>query len=150
MYICLRIVILKITNNSFISIASIFFLSFSATAQGMWTQKTNFSSTARGGVSSFFLNGKAYVKTGYDGSVLYGVLWEYNYFPNAWVPVAGFGMGNRWALVSCTISGKVFAETGYNFTPYFNDWWKYACEGNSVFEQSLVSGLSDIYPSVFS
>ena len=101
-------------------------------SQGVWTQKANFSGTARWGSSSFSIGTKGYLVGGYDGTTNFSDLWEYDPAANSWAQKAAIPQGRR-AACAFAINSKGYVCLGAHTTnsPTLTDIWEYDPISNS-------------------
>src|SRR5205809_2750363 len=83
-------------------------------AQNSWSQKSNFSGSARYGAVSFSIGDKAHLGTGNDGTSFTSDFWEYDPATDTWTQKADFAGGPRYVAVGFSIGGKGYVGTGYD------------------------------------
>lgn len=99
-----------------------------------WTQKANFGGTdgttfsdgiVRASAVGFAIGTKGYVGTGYDGTIYYNDLWEYDPATNKWTAMTPFPGTVRKDAVGFTIGSKGYVGTGWNGTTYYADFYEF-------------------------
>ena len=92
---------------------------------GEWYKKSSYEGVARSGAVGFVIDGKAYVGTGYSGTVWLKDFYEYDAERNNWFKRAEFPGVARSAAVAFTVNGKGYVGTGYDGTNYLRDFYEY-------------------------
>jgi len=96
-----------------------------STLMGEWYKKSSYEGVARSGAVGFVVDGKAYVGTGYNGTVWLKDFYEYDAEKNNWFKRAEFPGVARSSAVAFTVNGKGYVGTGYNGTNYLKDFYEY-------------------------
>lgn len=111
-------------------------------AQDTWLQRLSFG-TIRQGISSFDINNKIYIVGGWDYTVFYNDLWEFDPTTNTWTQKANFPAAGRHTGVAFSIGNKGYYGTGDNgvtFTNYLNDFYEYDPTLNSWTQKANFAG----------
>ena len=97
---------------------------------GSWTQKLDFSGTARYAACGFGVNGsgKGYITCGDDGSSPYkSDCWEFDQTGNTWTKQADFLGTGRYRATAMCIGGKGYVTCGTDYTlTEKKDCWEFA------------------------
>jgi N-acetylneuraminic acid mutarotase len=101
----------------------------SSITTNVWTQKANFTGTARRNAVAFNIGSKAYIGTGNDGAYKKD-FWEYSPSTDSWTQKADFGGVARAEACGFSIDNKGYIGTGYDGT-YKNDFWEYDQPSNT-------------------
>ncbi|MEJ1238600.1 kelch repeat-containing protein [Chryseolinea sp. T2] len=96
-----------------------------STLMGEWYKRSSYEGVARSGAVGFVIDGKAYVGTGYTGTVWLKDFYEYDADKNNWFKRAEFPGIARSAAVAFTANGKGYVGTGYDGTNYLKDFYEY-------------------------
>ena len=89
-----------------------------------WSQKADFSGSARNSAVAFSINGKGYIGAGFDGSSTKD-FWEYDPVTDTWTQKADFGGMNRQEAVGFSVNGKGYIGAGKYIFARRKDFWKY-------------------------
>ena len=122
-------------------------------APNAWTQKADFSSTARNGAVAFSIGTKGYIGTGYDGIAPTGYtkdFWQYDPGNNTWTQKADFGGTKRSNAMGFSIGSKGYIGTGYDGNPFnqvTKDFWEYD-PGTNIWTQKADFGGTARYSLV--
>lgn len=108
-------------------------------SQNPWLQKSNFGGTARFGGTGFSIDSLGYICMGYNSTIIYKDLWEYNSINNSWTQKADCPGSSRRAPVSFSINGKGYVGTGYGST-LLKDFWEYNPSSNSWLQKADFGG----------
>ncbi len=96
-----------------------------------WIQKSNFPGGVRYQLSSFAIDGRAYIGFGIDQDVYRKDLWQYNPATNGWVEKNDFPGGERGGATTFTIAERGFICLGsdgglkkdlWEYNPYSDTW----------------------------
>ena len=96
---------------------------FTYSQTNVWNAKANFGGVQRYGVSGFSIGTKGYMGMGYDGSLNYNDLWEWDQGTNVWTQKANLPGALRRTASSFSILGKGYICCGYNGT-HLKDLWR--------------------------
>ncbi|MEO5675553.1 MAG: kelch repeat-containing protein [Chitinophagales bacterium] len=120
-----------------------------STQADTWTQKANFSGTARHAATGFFLNGKGYIGTGGTFSIRKQDFWQWDPTTNAWTQKADLAVSQgRSGSVGFAIGDYGYISTGYD-NGYQNDLWQYDPSGNSWTQKSDAGTIGRHYAVAF-
>lgn len=111
-------------------------------AQGVWTQKVDFSGTVRSMAVGFSIGSKGYIGTGEDSSGLKKDFWEYNSGNNTWTQKTDFDGTARRGAVGFAIGGKGYIGTGEDANGYKKDFWEYDTINNLWIQKSDFAGTA--------
>lgn len=90
-----------------------------------WSQKATLPASGRLGASSFEVNNKGYVTTGFDlGSTCFNDTWEYDPITNIWTQKANFAGGVRYTCASFVIGNTAYVGMG-KYGSYFSDFFSF-------------------------
>ncbi|MBK6819100.1 MAG: hypothetical protein IPG85_05635 [Bacteroidetes bacterium] len=109
---------------------------------GSWTQVSNFAGGIRSKATSFAINDKGYVGTGFDGSNFYNDLWEYNTTNNTWLQLASLPGAVRMNASSFAIGDKGYIGIGIENGNEFSDFWEYNIQNNLWTQKANFTGLN--------
>lgn len=109
-------------------------------AANTWTQKANFTGSARSGAAGFSIGAKGFIACGFDNAIK-KELWEYDPSSNSWTQKTNFGGLGRDYTVAFEINSLGYVGTGFdaNFTNY-NDFWQYNPVTNAWTQKANVGG----------
>lgn len=113
-----------------------------ATPGNVWAQKTNLTGNIREGAVGFNIGNKGYIGTGYNGTVNFDDLWEYDPGTDSWTQKANFSGGLRREAVGFCIGNKGYIGTGYDGTSYYNDFREYDPLTNTWANRTAFPGIS--------
>ncbi len=99
--------------------------STSSTTDGNWVTRSEFEGVARSEASTFVINGKGYITTGYDGTNRLQDLWQYDASLNSWRQLALFPGTPRSSAVAFAAAGNGYLGTGYDGVNKLKDFWQY-------------------------
>ncbi|MBI4931003.1 MAG: T9SS type A sorting domain-containing protein [Bacteroidetes bacterium] len=102
-----------------------------ANAQGIWSQKTNLTGSARRLAVGFSIGNKGYIGTGRNGATYYNDLWEWDKSTNAWTQKANMPGVARSNAVGFSIGTKGYIGTGYDGTNYLADFYEWNQANNT-------------------
>ncbi len=96
---------------------------------GTWTQMNDLDADAsytivRSGSTTFTLNGKGYLGTGYSSGYT-ADFWEYDPTEDIWTQVTSFEGSARSDAIGFTIGDKGYVATGQNGSYHFDDIWSF-------------------------
>ena len=95
------------------------------TLSNTWTQKADFSSTARGGAVGFSIGSIGYIGTGYTGTYKKD-FWAYDPQSNTWQQKTNFGGSVRGYAIGFSIGSKGYIGTGWESGVGTHiDFWEY-------------------------
>lgn len=105
-------------------------LIFDSSAQGVWTQKADYTADARTSACGFVIGTGGYLGCGFDSASFRRSFQVYNPATNTWLDVMSLGGINgsglsRDAAVAFAIGNKGYVGTGQGSIPYLNDFWEY-------------------------
>lgn len=94
--------------------------------QGVWTEKTSFTST-RCLVSAFAIGNNGYIGTGNGPNGSFSDLWQYNAPTDAWTQMADLPTSARRRGVGFSVNNKGYLGLGFDATVgvCFNDFWEF-------------------------
>jgi N-acetylneuraminic acid mutarotase len=121
-------------------------------AQGAWTQKTDFPGGPRNCAVRFVIGNKAYVGTGSASSSTYfSDLWEYDAGSDSWTQKATMPGPPRIGAAAFAIGGKGYISTGRStqVTVFYNDLWEYDQPANSWTQKANFPGTPRMYAAGF-
>lgn len=134
--------------NKIFTLLFISFLNFPFVfPQSNWISRQDFGGMARYGASGFSVGSKGYICMGFDGSVNYNDLWEYNPGSNTWSQKANCQGNARRTAVAFAIDSLGYVGTGYDGSSHYKDFWQYNPNGNS-WSQKADFGGSPRYGSI--
>jgi N-acetylneuraminic acid mutarotase len=107
---------------------------------GNWQRRSDFEGIARSEGVSFVIGDKAYVGTGYDGTVRLSDLWEYDPVQNFWMQKASLPGVARSSAVGFAMDGKGYIGTGYDGINKLKDFWQYDPTSNSWLQKTDFNG----------
>jgi len=117
------------------------------TIMNTWTQKANFSGTARSNAIGFSIGSKAYIGTGFDSTTSYTKdFWEYDQSMNIWTQKTNLPASQRSYGVGFSIGTKGYIGTGADGGNMYNDFWEFVPSGNGIDEINFKNSLS-LYPN---
>ncbi|MBI4931866.1 MAG: gliding motility-associated C-terminal domain-containing protein [Bacteroidetes bacterium] len=90
----------------------------------VWTQKANFTGTARSFAIGFSIGTKGYVGTGFDGGNT-NDFWEWDQATNTWTQKSNFAGAIRCVAFGYSIGTKGYIGTGWNSGQHYNDFWEW-------------------------
>jgi N-acetylneuraminic acid mutarotase len=110
-----------------------FLFSISLFAQGPWTQEASFGGTARHRPFTFSVGQRGYLGCGWNGTIMYQDMWEYDPGSNTWSQKANYPSGPRLSAFGFSIGNKGYAGCGldqflngqpdfYEYNPATNTW----------------------------
>lgn len=100
-------------------------VTITANSQVTWTQKANFSGTARWSAIGASIGTKGYIGMGRDISGRKNDFWEWDQATNTWTQKANFTGLGREGAIGFSIGNKVYIGTGYDGNVYKNDLWEW-------------------------
>lgn len=107
-----------------------------------WTQKADFSGSARRKVFAFAVNGKGYFGCGQDASNYKRDVYEYNPSTNTWIAKANFGGTGRAGAAAFVIGTNGYAGTGFDGAGYKDDFWEYNPTTDTWTQKKNVPGVA--------
>lgn len=119
-------------KNTSTLFAAILFTGSFAAAQNTWVQKTNFSSTARGGACAFSVGNYGYVVTGEvspTNFVSSGA--KYDGTGGTWSSMSTYSAGGRVCCAAFSIGNKGYVGTGNSSGGVTNSFWEYNPANNT-------------------
>lgn len=91
----------------------------------VWSQKATLPASGRLGASSFEIDGKGYITTGFDlVSTYFNDTWEYDPSANSWLQKANFAGGVRYTCASFVIGNTAYVGMG-KYGGYFSDFFSF-------------------------
>lgn len=120
------------------------FIVTNVNAQYTWTQKANFTGSARVWAAAFSIGTKGYVGSGSCASAPFQSteFWEYNQATNAWTQIASMGGTGRYLAAGMTISSKGYVFTGRDAVGQTQDLWEYNPASNTWTKKKSFPGSS--------
>lgn len=103
----------------------------SDTLLGNWKERSVFDGTPRSNATSFVIDNKGYMGTGYDGDDYLNDFWEYNIEGDFWAQKADFPGIARSSAVGFSINSEGYIGIGYDGDDELSDFWKYNASFNT-------------------
>jgi len=117
------------------SVFNFLFLIFNCSAQGTWTQKTDFGGGARVYAAGFSIGTKGYICTGDSGGIWPANakkdLWEWDQTTNIWTQKSDFGGTARRKAIGFSVGTKGYVGCGQDASGYKKDFWEYDPSSNA-------------------
>ncbi len=113
------------------------------TAQGTWTQLTDFPGTGRHHACSFVLGDSAYIVTGSDTDDFF----RYDIHNDSWVQLADFPGGNRNFAIGFEVNGKGYISCGYNGSSANMEMWEYDAVSDNWTQKTSGPAIGRIHPA---
>jgi N-acetylneuraminic acid mutarotase len=121
------------TPSRFFLILLFAIFSFSIHAQNAWTQKASMPGNARHRPFTFSIGSRGYLGCGWNGTIMYQDVWEYDPGTNSWAQKSDYPPGPRLSAFGFTIGNKGYAGCGldeflysqsdfYEYNPVTNTW----------------------------
>jgi len=124
-------------------------------ATNSWTQKANFTGSARRQAVCFEINNIAYVGTGQDANGFTNDFYKYDASTNTWTQVSDFGGTARKGAVGFTMGDQGYVGTGDDGI-LVSDFWQYEPASDTWTEKATFPGSArsessgwGIFPTAF-
>jgi N-acetylneuraminic acid mutarotase len=129
------------TNSQGTSYGTEYTFTTTNTTPNSWARHTDFIQSRTDAVS-FVVNNKAYVGTGWDGSIVKIDLWEYDPSTNIWSQKTDLTGVARQGAVGLTLNNKGYIGLGYDgASTYLQDWYEYDATLNSWTTKTSFTGV---------
>jgi hypothetical protein len=114
-------------------------------AQGLWTQRADYTATPRSAAVAFSIGTGGYIGTGYDSTSFKRNFRIYVQASGLWMDAASLGgsTGNglsRNLATAFVIGSKAYVATGQGGSPYLNDVWEYDAGSDSWTQKANFGG----------
>lgn len=121
------------------------------TLTNTWTQKANFTGTARRDAVSFVIGSKGYLGLGFkDNNIYFNDLWEYDPATDTWSQKANFPGAARAGAVCFAIGRTAYVGTGMSSVATLNDFWVYDQITDTWTQKASMPGAARRYATGFS
>ena len=119
---------------------------FATKAQDIWFHRPDFNGDARTEATSFTMNNKAYILTGYGDLGLLKDMWRYNPADSSWTQMPNFQGSPRMSAVAFVIEDTVYVGTGIIDATHHittGDFWKWTEQGNQYYNWRQIDSLGN-------